>query len=307
MDSITHTLAGLTIAKAGFRQRLGKYATAALGISAVFPDIDFIFSFWGPFVSLKMHRGFTHSFPGIIVTSLLLAGIFRLGFRVRNFWAFFGICLIGNLVHVFFDLMTSFGTQLFYPFSTQRYSLDWLFLLDGVVTASLLAPLIIMKGRPHRALPAARIGLAVLALYLTMAAINHHVALQRFKASLQQRGISYAQVAVLPRPFGPFRFSGLAQQEGVIYRAQLSLFSSQVTDWQKFASSIPNRYVLAARNLEEVKFYRWFARFPLETYTASGSQHVVEYMDLRFRLGGRNSFILRVVMNGKGQVLRIEF
>ncbi len=308
MDSFSHTMLGAVIAKAGFRQRLGRYATAALAISALFPDTDFIFRFWGPFISLKMHRGFTHSFLGVFIAALFLALIFSWLTGFKRFWVLVGLCSIGGLSHLFFDLMTSFGTQIFYPFTTKRYALDWIFILDGVITLSLLLPLILMRGRPQRAAICARLGLAVVIGYIALGAVNHSLALNKFRGQLIEKGIKFEQLAALPRPFGPFRWSGLARAGDEVYRTQIKLLSSELEPLQRFASSAPNRYVLAARNLEEVKIYRWFARFPIETYTAKGEEHVVEYTDLRFRLGERRDpFLLRVILNKEGQLVRVEF
>lgn len=308
MDTISHGLAGVLAAKAGFRQRLGPYATAALLISAVFPDVDFVASLWGPFASLKFHRSITHSFLGVTIAAFLLGGIFRLLSGRKNYWGFTGICAIGTFSHMIFDLLTSFGTQLFYPFSTERYSLDWIFILDPVITLSALVPLILMRGRPARALRCARVGVAVLVGYLVITGIGHSIAVKRFEASLKEAGIRYDTVAALPGFLGPFRWSGLAKGEGTVYRSQFNILFSSEVKMEKFVSSAPNRYIEAARDLDEVKLYLWFARFPVEIYFSNGQEHTVEYSDVRFRLSNRrNPFFLKVVMNEEARVVRVEF
>src|SRR5438876_12208867 len=72
MDGLTHSLVGLTSAKAGL-ERLSPYTTAACILSANAPDIDFVsFFFGGRWVLLQHHRGITHSIVGTLVPGLLI-------------------------------------------------------------------------------------------------------------------------------------------------------------------------------------------------------------------------------------------
>ena len=308
MDIISHGLAGALIAKSGFSQRIGPSATALGVISAVFPDVDFIASAFGPWASLKAHRGITHSFFGLILEALFLAFLFRTFGSYKRFLPLFALAFLGVSSHISFDLMTSFGTQILQPFSAERYALDWIFILDPFFTGSILIALTLGWLLPSRGRVFARAGLIVLVGYIALLAINHQVALGSFREALEERSISYQRVAAMPRPLGPFRWSGFALDDGGVYRAWFSTLKKEPIMLERFKSSPPNRYVLAARNLEEVRIYRWFARFPIETYEEREGRHVVEYSDLRFSgIGGRNLFNLRVVMDDGGRVVRVEF
>src|SRR5436190_16314735 len=72
MDNLTHSLVGLTSAKAGL-DRLSPYATTVCLISANIADADFVTLFFGDrWTLLQHHRGITHSILGTIAIGLLV-------------------------------------------------------------------------------------------------------------------------------------------------------------------------------------------------------------------------------------------
>ncbi|HXU09913.1 MAG TPA: metal-dependent hydrolase, partial [Blastocatellia bacterium] len=65
MDNLTHTLLGLSIAKAGL-ERATPLATTTLVISSNLPDVDVLGRLRGGTLGyLEYHRGFTHGFVGL--------------------------------------------------------------------------------------------------------------------------------------------------------------------------------------------------------------------------------------------------
>src|SRR4030088_3519153 len=75
MDGLTHSLLGLTSAKAGL-ERLSPYTAVACILSANAPDIDVVsFFFGGRWTVLYYHRGITHSIVGTLTLSLLIPSI----------------------------------------------------------------------------------------------------------------------------------------------------------------------------------------------------------------------------------------
>ena len=75
MDGLTHSLVGLTSAKAGL-ERLSPYTAAVCILSANAPDIDVVSGFFGGrWVLLKYHRGITHSIVGALVLGVLIPSI----------------------------------------------------------------------------------------------------------------------------------------------------------------------------------------------------------------------------------------
>ncbi|PYS26626.1 MAG: hypothetical protein DMF75_21835 [Acidobacteria bacterium] len=76
MDGVTHSLVGLTSAKAGL-ERWSPYATVVCILSANAPDIDVISGFLGGrWALLHYHRGITHSIIGTLALGFLIPSIF---------------------------------------------------------------------------------------------------------------------------------------------------------------------------------------------------------------------------------------
>ncbi len=62
MDIITHGLAGVLVAQAGFAQRIGRPALIALTASAMLPDLDVVMRFVDELAVGRYQRGLTHAF-----------------------------------------------------------------------------------------------------------------------------------------------------------------------------------------------------------------------------------------------------
>lgn len=147
MDPITHGIAGALIGKAFFSDRHGRAATFAATLGAVFPDVD-VFSdvvSRDPLAIAKYHRGFTHSFIGLPFFAVALAGLTcwylrRRGMPSPSVSVLAGIYAAGIASHILLDGLTSFGTRMWNPISSDRIAWDWLFIIDFTFTALLLVP-----------------------------------------------------------------------------------------------------------------------------------------------------------------------
>ena len=141
MENFSHTLLGLSLAKAGL-ERATPLATTALIISSNLPDIDNLtWVLGGTASSLEYHRGFTHGFIGIgVLAAVLTVALtfldrrFRLRsdpFRrpLRPFRIFLLSCL-GGLCHTFMDFTNVYGVRPLVPFSRHWFYGDLIFVVD---------------------------------------------------------------------------------------------------------------------------------------------------------------------------------
>src|SRR6185503_14415213 len=79
MDNLTHSLVGLTAAKAGL-EKLSPGATTLCLLAANAPDVDVaVLLFRGRWAYLHHHRGITHSILGACVLAIALPLVFYLG------------------------------------------------------------------------------------------------------------------------------------------------------------------------------------------------------------------------------------
>jgi len=136
VDNVTHTLIGLSLAKAGVGERTA-LAVPALLIGANLPDIEIVWQL-GRGSYLDSHRGISHTPLGVIGLSLCLAGALWLypRYRRRDFprppalLSLWGLSLAGMATHPFFDLLNDYGIRLLLPFRSAWYYGDLLTILD---------------------------------------------------------------------------------------------------------------------------------------------------------------------------------
>jgi len=296
MDNLTHSLTGALAAKLietafpalAEEPNANRKKFWLLVGSANIPDIDVVLGFLGdPIFASQHHRGLTHSLLFAPIFALLPAMIFfNLG-KLKNFKTLWVYGLFGILLHIFFDLITSFGTQLFAPFSTARFSLDLMFIIDPFFTGVLGLTLLFGKIFKQRRRPFLFGGILFVALYLLIEAINHNRAYQRIEAALQRDNITATKISAFPQPLSIFRWMGLAQTQDGVAQTFLSLLNDEkelpVTNYE----NANDEFVAQTLQAPETKWYLTFARHPWIISERRGDRQVVELRDLQFSMDRR--------------------
>lgn len=307
MDPITHGLTGAVLAQTGLRQRYGYQATLATTAGALVPDIDVFWSPGGSVVALETHRGITHSFVGAVGLALALGLLVRLVGREKRWGLLSGLALLGIVVgHLFLDLITSYGIQLFLPFSRSRPALDLVFIIDPFFTLPLLAALVAGYAWRFRSALIGRVALGLIAGYLGLMAVNHVAAVSALDGIARAQGISPRRVEALPEPFTPFLWRGFVEDGDTYWQGIVALGRGEA-NLVAISKGPRNGPVARAEEVEAVKTFLWFARFPVVTVREEGPRQVVEYQDLRFAHSFRRrpAFLLRVILGPGGVVEQV--
>jgi inner membrane protein len=140
MDGLTHSLIGLTSAKAGL-ERLSPYTAAVCILSANAPDIDVVsFFFGGRWTLLQHHRGITHSIVGTLVLGALIPSIFFGIERAIARWRktaprirYPGLLLasmIAAATHPLMDWTNNYGVRPLLPWDGSWFYGDLVFIVD---------------------------------------------------------------------------------------------------------------------------------------------------------------------------------
>jgi len=344
MDTLTHGIAG-SMAIRTLSGRPGRRALLLGAVAGMFPDCDFLFT-PDKLSYLRNHRGWTHSFVALPVFALAIALAARLVFRrarLPDLWVF---AAAGIASHILLDWITSFGTMFLVPFSRTRFALDWVFILDpiltGVAAVSLLAALVWRK----RGRLVAAAGTSIVCLYVAFCAVQHRRAMAAWRRI--DGPVGSARIAVLPQFLSPFRWLGLSDRPGEIHAAffdigpfargvpnprppeRFSEIFTSLSDFYppperavllRFARPPESRFLAAVRALPDVQIYLAFARFPFASVdpTPDGGADVT-WEDLRFlpwfsgpwqtdRKAGlrREPFLYRVRLDSAGRPLDRAF
>jgi inner membrane protein len=140
MDNLTHSLVGLTVAKAGL-DRLSPSATAVCILAANAPDIDILsLLFGGRWSLLHHHRGITHSIAGTLTLAVLISTLFWLANRIvgristdaprLRYRGLLVASLIAAATHPLLDWTNNYGIRLLLPWSGKWFYGDLIFIVD---------------------------------------------------------------------------------------------------------------------------------------------------------------------------------
>jgi inner membrane protein len=146
MDNLTHTLVGLTAAKAGL-ERLSPGATAVCLLAANAPDADIVAAFGGSWFYLKHHRGITHSVVGTLAIALIIPLLFYVGGRIiarfggRPPGVRLGGLIIASLLvsatHPLMDWTNNYGVRPLLPWDGRWFYGDLVYIVDPWLWLSL--------------------------------------------------------------------------------------------------------------------------------------------------------------------------
>ncbi|MGB1109792.1 MAG: metal-dependent hydrolase, partial [Gammaproteobacteria bacterium] len=233
MDTLTHALSGALMAHAmGHHHHQSKALTggraALVGFAAAaFPDVDFVLKFVDPLLYLNAHRGVTHSIIMLPLWALLLAWLFAKIYRSQagGWRAFVGICAAAIGIHIAGDTITSYGTQLFAPFSNWKAAINTTFIIDLWFTGIILLSLVIALWR--KAPLISRAGLACLAAYVGFQGIQEWRALDIAEDYRTAQGLEGYEVEALPQPASPFRWKLMVSDGERHHYAYLDLRKTQ--------------------------------------------------------------------------------
>ncbi len=224
MDTLTHGLAGALLARAvpstgdeALDRTLARREAWVGFAAATFPDADVFLSPFSAEFYITHHREFTHSFvtlPAWVVVLTLLASI-RLSPALgppgapgrRMAMRRLGLVVaLGLVSHILLDWITSWGTMFLSPISSARFSLDWTFILDAVLSGLLVLGLVGVRAVSRRSFPrsriAARAGLVAATAYVLFCGVRHGEAL---RLGRERAPLSSARAAI-PQPGSPDRW-----------------------------------------------------------------------------------------------------
>jgi len=340
MDSITHALTGAVIAKSFDDKKIGNWGFIEGIAMGYFPDADFVLGLFNPQFYIQYHRDFTHSLILIPFYAIISSWLFMKISRRNHFWSFYKIALTALLSHVILDLFTSFGTMIFSPFSEKRFSWDLLFIIDLIFSGIILLAFILSIFFKERSKWICRGSIISISLYVLFCFIQHGKAIEAGDAFSKNLKEDVIQIASLPQPLSPFRWANYIETKEKVYLGFIDLrkrdifnppqeelilsgrtfferlkvlshlyLPSDKVKYQSWPKLKDSPWVKKALSTEGIRFYYWFARFPVvKSIDSSNGRHRVEFMDLRFFMSNlRMPFVYYVEFDETGRILSEGF
>jgi inner membrane protein len=306
LEPITHFLTGACLARTGFNRKTA-LATATMTLAAEAPDIDILANFKDPVFGFAHHRGFTHSFLGLVWVQALVVGLMYLLWRMRRrkvkdlrlppCWGLlFAFAYIAGLTHILLDFTNNYGVRPFWPFWEKWYSWDivfivepimWLLLVGGLVLPAFFSLINDEIGVPRKGQPGSVAAIVALLGVLALWGVRdyeHRRAVYALQARVYD-GADPIRASAYPYWLNPFRWYGVVETQ--------DFFATMLVD-----SSIPEAdpegrmrirpkpeetpATLAAKGSYLGRVYLDWAQYPVTETEQTKSGYWVRFRDLRY-------------------------
>lgn len=231
MDPLSQGVLGACVPQSIARRDTVRAATVIGFLAGMMPDLDiFLASKHDPLLFLEYHRQFTHSLIFIPVGGLIAATIFYwlnklLKFRSSSsrdskaddlsFMSYYLYATLGYATHGLLDACTSYGTQLFWPFSDYRVAWNYISIIDPIFTLPIL--LLVALSFIRRSSMCGRLAVAWSLGYLALGAIQYHRALAVAAVVAAERGHEYVRIDAKPSFANLIVWKLIYESEGKFY------------------------------------------------------------------------------------------
>lgn len=229
MDSLSQIVLGAAVGEAVCGKKIGNKAMIWGAIAGTIPDLDVLANPWlGIVEELSWHRSLTHSLLFAVLASPLLALLLRKIYpkSPANFKDWLLLFFLGFVTHSLLDCCTTWGTQIFWPFSREGIAFYNVFVIDPFYTLPFLV-FLIWAATKRKENPARQrlntLGLIVSSGYLLFTFVAKFYANQAFEQSLSQQGIRYEEYISKPTPFNAILWAVTAKTSEGFYNGFYSL------------------------------------------------------------------------------------
>jgi len=292
MDSLTQLTFGAACGEAVLGKKIGRKALVWGAVLGTLPDLDVFIPLGGPVNDFVYHRGFSHSIILLAILSPMIAWlIVKLHPDTKRYYGRW--VLLSFLVleaSVLLDLLTIYGTQIFWPFNTTPMAVPILFIIDPLFTLPVLIGVLSAlmfkdrRGFGHRL---NMIGLVLSLAYLIWAFSAAEIVERRVTEKLARQQVSYSQFISSPAPFNTLLWRVVGIDNGRYFETYYSLFDRNEPLLIDF---YPRKLALMA-GIEEhppVVKLKWFTR---GYYAFSTVGEYIAMTDLR--MGSEPNYVFR--------------
>lgn len=229
MDSLTQIVLGAAVGEVVIGHKIGNKAMLWGAIAGTIPDLDILVNPWMDMVEqLSFHRSVTHSFLFAFLASPLLGYILWRFYRkeATTFQDWTLLFFLGFTTHAILDSFTTWGTQLFWPFSRTGIAFYNIFVIDPFYTFPFLICLVAAaffsrKSSTRRVLNLT--GICISSAYIVFSFYAKSQADKAFESSMKEQDIAYSSFISKPTPFNTLLWSVTAETDSGFYTGFYSL------------------------------------------------------------------------------------
>ena len=265
MDPLSQGTVGAAFAQSTANKK-NIFKISVIGfLAGLAPDLDILIqSSTDPILFLEYHRQFTHALLFIPFGSLIVALlIFQLVKNSMRFRTVYFASLLGYATHGLLDACTSYGTQLFWPFSNERVTWNNISIVDPLFTIPaliLIGIAIKMKKKVF-----GFFSIAWIAFYLSLGFVQYERALTAANQLANERGHNPERLTLKPSFGNLILWKSIYQHNETFYVDAIR--TAQSSTWCLGESIRVFDYQYHLPNLEEesqqkkdIERFRWFSQ-----------------------------------------------
>lgn len=224
MDSLTQLVFGAACGEAILGKKVGRKALIWGGVLGTLPDLDVFIPLGSPVDDFVSHRGFSHSLFLLALLSPLIARLITTIHQDTKHlyikWVFLSFVVLEG--SVLLDLLTIYGTQIFWPFDTTPHAVPSLFIIDPLFTLPILIGVLAALFLKNHRLNT--VGLSLSLAYLILALGIGIFVKQKMEVKLTEQGVSYSQFVCSPAPFTTLLWRTVGIHQDQYFETYYSLF-----------------------------------------------------------------------------------
>tara|TARA_Y100001970_G_scaffold48264_1_gene61190 strand:+ start:220 stop:1239 length:1020 start_codon:yes stop_codon:yes gene_type:complete len=234
-------------------------------LAGLTPDLDIVIqSSIDPILFLEFHRQFTHSLFFIPFGSLIVALlVFPLVRSSMNLKTVYLASFLGYATHGLLDACTSYGTQLFWPFSNERVTWNNISIVDPLFTVPVLIFVGIAIKTRKRIFSFFAIGW--IAFYLSLGFVQYERALSAAIELSNSRGHNAERLTLKPSFGNIILWKSIYQHEETFYVDAIRTVESsswcsgksiRIFDYQYHLPNLDKE----SQQKRDIERFRWFSQ-----------------------------------------------
>lgn len=265
MDPLSQAAFGASLSQSFAEDRKKQLSVMVIGaLAGMAPDLDILInSDYDPLLFLEYHRQFTHSLVFIPFGALLCALVFypfakkKLSFKQIYFFSF-----LAYATHGLLDACTSYGTQLFWPFTNERVAWNVVSIIDPLFTLPVLFLIILAAFKKNSRY--ARMAFIYAVIFLSLGTIQKNRAENVLAELALQRGHQIERSHIKPSFANRHLWKLIYEYDGRYYVDAVKLLwdtdiisgaSIQKLNVQKDFPWLPDN----SQQAKDIERFRWFS------------------------------------------------
>lgn len=265
MDPLSQAVLGASLSQASTNDKSKQLSALLIGaLAGMAPDLDvLIYSPQDPLLFLEYHRQFTHSLffipVGALICSLLFYPFAKNKLTLAQIYIF---SFLGFATHGLLDSCTSYGTQLYWPFSDERIAWNVVSIIDPFFTLPvlILVLLAVFRKKVHYA----RIAFIYAVVFLSLGLIQHQRAEDAALTLASERGHQIERIHVKPSFANRHVWKIIYEYDGRYYVDAVKLLWNRkiITGTSIIKLDVQRDYPLLSANsiqAKDIERFRWFS------------------------------------------------